>query len=137
MSNCLVNYELNQDGVITEDTLQGVFERVGSLYRVTFNIESDNQVSAHSYVKVGDNAFKISVKGDSEYSITVKAGETCSATLKTGGINFPFTATTKKCVVTANDGGMELYAEYYLTAFNQTLKNTLTVKVSALGELKC
>ena len=76
-------------------------------------------------------------KGDSEYSLTVKEGESNNATLKAGGVVFPFNAYTYKCEVTASENGMQIYAEYDIIAFNQTIKNVLNLKVSKMGDMKC
>ncbi|MBO5712702.1 MAG: DUF1934 family protein [Clostridia bacterium] len=135
--NSYIDYVLVQDGVETKNSLMGNYLQAGNLNRVTFEIEVDGAKSEHSYVKLSNNSFKISVKGDSEYSITVKEGEESTATLKTGGISFPFTTFTKVCVADANDFGMNLYAEYTLTAFNQVIKNTLTLSVKTVGDIKC
>ena len=137
MLNSYINYSLSQDGVITENSLTGKFEKVGNLYRVVFIIENDGNESEHSYVKLSNNSFKITVKGDSEYSLTVKEGESNNATLKAGGVVFPFNAYTYKCEVTASENGMQIYAEYDIIAFNQTIKNVLNLKVGKMGDMKC
>ena len=137
MDNAYINYILVQDGISTENSLTGKIERVNNLYRVTFEIDSDGVKTTHSYVKLSNNSFKISVKGDSEYSLRVAEGESGRAILKTSGISLPFTTYTKTCSVTASEDGMKFYAEYDITTFNQTIKNTLTLVVNKMGEIKC
>ena len=137
MVNCFIKYQLNQDGVITEDSLTGKYEKVGSLYRVTFVTKNDGAISEHSYVKISNNAFKISVKGDTEYSLRVAEGENSNATMKTGEVVFPFISKAIKCQVESDDFGMKIYAEYDIIAFNQSIKNSLTLVVNLIGDLKC
>ena len=137
MINAYINYTLIQDGVKSENSLTGKFEKVNNLYRVTFEIDSDGVKTNHSYVKLSNNSFKISVKGDSEYSLRVQEGESGMATLKSSQIEMPFTTYTKVCEVTADESGMKFYAEYDITIYNQIVKNKLMLVVSKIGDLKC
>ena len=137
MFNSVITYTLIQDGITTENTLYGRYDFVGSFFRVVFFIDVDGSQSEHSYIKTSDSSFKISVKGNVSYSVDVKQGVTSNAVLKTDGVVFPFNAYTYKCEVIASENGMQIYAEYDIIAFNQTIKNVLNLKVGKMGDMKC
>ena len=132
MSNCIVNYKSIQDGISTVNTLRGECSCVGNLFRVVFFTENENKKSKHVYVRLSDNSFKITVSGDTNYGITVKEGESANATITGDGVNFPFTAYTDKCRTLVSDKKAKFYAEYDIIAFNQVIKNVLSVNIEIL-----
>ena len=111
MSNCIVNYKSIQDGISTVNTLRGECSCVGNLFRVVFFTENENKKSKHVYVRLGESA---------------------NATITGDGVNFPFTAYADKCRTLVSDKKAKFYAEYDIIAFNQVIKNVLSVNIEIL-----